>query len=43
MNKAVDKLDSAKAAFEHWRETRTSQGRIPNYLWEQVKDLLGWS
>lgn len=41
MNKAVDKLESVKAAFEHWRKTRTSQGKIPDYLWEQVKALLG--
>ena len=41
MNKAVDKLESVKAAFSHWRETRTSQGKIPDYLWEQVKVLLG--
>ena len=25
----------------HLRETRTSQGKIPDYLWEQVKELLG--
>lgn len=41
MNKAVDTLESVKAAFAHWRETRTSQGKIPDYLWEQVKVLLG--
>jgi len=41
MNKAVDKLESVKAAFAHWRETRTNQGKIPDYLWEQVKALLG--
>ena len=41
MNKAVDKLESVKAAFGHWRETRTSQGKIPDYLWEQVKALFG--
>ncbi|KTD02445.1 hypothetical protein [Fluoribacter gormanii] len=41
MNKAVDKLESVKEAFEHWRKTRTSQGKIPDYLWEQVKVLLG--
>ncbi|KTD33442.1 hypothetical protein Lmor_1993 [Legionella moravica] len=41
MNKAVDKLESVKEAFEHWRKTRTSQGTIPDYLWEQVKALLG--
>ena len=41
MNKTVDTLDSVKAAFAHWRETRTSQGKIPDYLWEQVKALLG--
>lgn len=40
MNKSVDKLESVNAAFEHWRETRTSQGKIPDYLWEQVKALL---
>ena len=40
MNKAVDKLESVKAAFGHWRETRTSQGKIPDYLWEQVKAHL---
>lgn len=41
MNKAVDKLESVKAAFGHWRETRSSKGKIPDYLWGQVKELLG--
>ncbi|WP_199744193.1 hypothetical protein [Legionella sp. km772] len=40
MNKAVDKLESVIAAFGHWRETRTSQGKISDYLWEQVKELF---
>lgn len=41
MNNAVDKLVSVEAVFKHWRETRTSQGKIPDYLREQVKELLG--
>lgn len=41
MHKAVDKLESVKAALGHWRETRTSQGKIPVYLGGQVKELLG--
>lgn len=32
MNKTVDTLGSVKAAFELWRETRVSQGKIPDYL-----------
>jgi hypothetical protein len=41
MNKAVDKLESVKASFEHWRKTRARQGKIPDHLWSQVKELLG--
>ena len=41
MNNAIDKLESVKAAFEHWRETRARQGKIPDHLWSQVKELLG--
>jgi hypothetical protein len=41
MNNAVDKLESVKAAFEHWRKTRARQGKIPDHLWSQVKELLG--
>ncbi|CDZ76619.1 hypothetical protein BN59_00893 [Legionella massiliensis] len=36
----IDKLDSVKQAFRHWRTTRTKRGRNPNELWEQVKELL---
>lgn len=42
MNKAVDKLESVKAAFAHWRETRPRRGKIPDHLWSQVKELLGF-
>lgn len=41
MNIDVDKLKSVKESFKHWRTTRTKQGKIPDYLWEQVKGLLG--
>jgi hypothetical protein len=40
MNKALDKLASVKEAFTHWRSTRLKQGKIPAYLWQQVKGLL---
>ncbi len=40
MNKDVDKLKSVKESFIHWRITRAKQGKIPDYLWEQVKGLL---
>ena len=31
---------SVKEASNHWRTTRLRQGKIPDYLWEQVKGLL---
>lgn len=40
MNKDADKLKSVKESFIHWRTTRAKQGKIPDYLWAQVKGLL---
>lgn len=40
MSKDIDTLLSVKEAFTHWRSTRLRQGKIPDYLWEQVKGLL---
>ncbi len=40
MSKDIDPLSSAKEAFSHWRTTRLRQGKIPDYLWEQVRRLL---
>jgi len=35
-------LDDVKAHFEHWRATRTKlRERIPQYLWDEVKTLIG--
>jgi len=39
MNKDVDKLESVKFAFENWRKTRKKQGKVPDYLWKQVRSL----
>jgi len=40
MSKDIDPLSSVKEAFTHWRTTRLKQGKIPDYLWEQVRGLL---
>lgn len=40
MSKDIDPLMSVKEAFTHWRSTRLRQGKIPDYLWEQVRELL---
>ena len=40
MSKDIDTLSSVKEAFTHWRTTRLRQGKIPDYLWEQVRGLL---
>ncbi len=40
MSKDIDPLSSVKEAFTHWRTTRLRQGKIPDYLWEQVRGLL---
>ena len=35
-------LDEIKSHFDHWRTTRTKQReRIPEYLWDHVKTLVG--
>ncbi len=39
MNKEVDRLESIKFAFENWRKTRKKQGKVPDYLWKQVRSL----
>ena len=40
MSKDIDPLSSVKESFTHWRTTRLRQGKIPDYLWEKVRDLL---
>lgn len=40
MSKDIDTLKLVKEAFVHWRTTRLRQGKIPDYLWEQVRGLL---
>jgi hypothetical protein len=39
MNKEVDRLGSVKFAFENRRKTRKKQGKVPDYLWKQVRSL----
>src|SRR5665811_2114920 len=34
-------LDDVKSHFAHWRTTRTKRGKIPDYLWDKVKLLIG--
>ena len=34
-------LDEVKNHFDHWRLTRTKQGKIPQSLWSEVKTLIG--
>lgn len=34
-------LEEVKEHFEHWRKTRTRQGKIPQSLWAEVKNLMG--
>ena len=40
MSKDIDPLSSVKESFSYWRTTRLRQGKIPDYLWEQVRGLL---
>lgn len=32
-------IESAKAAFTHWRENRSKRGRVPQELWEIARQL----
>jgi hypothetical protein len=41
MQEQADLLNDAKSYFDHWRTTRTKRGKIPEYLWEKVKPLIG--
>ena len=34
-------LDDVKLHFDDWRATRTKRGKIPDYLWDKVKSLIG--
>lgn len=34
-------LEEVKSDFDHWRATRTKRCKIPMYLWDKVKPLLG--
>lgn len=42
MQKNSITLDEVKSHFDHWRSTRTKKReRIPVYLWDEVKILIG--
>lgn len=34
-------LDEVKQHFEHWRATREKRCKIPDFLWDEVKTLIG--
>jgi hypothetical protein len=34
-------LDEVKQHFEHWRATREKRCKIPDFLWDEVKSLMG--
>jgi hypothetical protein len=34
-------LDEVKSHFDHWRATRPKRAKIPSYLWDKVKSLIG--
>jgi len=34
-------LNEVKAHFDHWRATRPKRCKIPEYLWDKVKPLMG--
>src|SRR5271155_1953223 len=33
-------LESVQQAFDHWRNNRGQDKKIPEYLWEQVSQIL---
>lgn len=41
MQQQIDLLNDAKSHFDHWHATRTKRGKIPDYLWDKVKPLIG--
>ena len=41
MQEQANLLNDAKSHFDHWRTTRTKRGKIPDYLWDKVKPLIG--
>lgn len=41
MQEQANLLNDAKSHFDHWRTTRTKRGKIPDYLWDKVKSLIG--
>ena len=41
MQHQIDLLNDVKSHFDHWRATRTKRGKIPEYLWDKVKLLIG--
>ena len=41
MQQQIDILSDVKSHFEHWRATRIRRGKIPDYLWDKVKLLIG--
>ena len=42
MQKNPPSLEEAKSHFDHWRATRTKREKIPGYLWDKVKPLIGF-
>lgn len=34
-------LEEVKQHFEHWRATRVKRCKIPDFLWDEVKGLIG--
>lgn len=40
MNSTTVQLNIVKEAFQEWRDSRTKQGPIPDFLLEMVKPLM---
>lgn len=41
MQQQPNLLDDVKSHFDHWRATRIKRGKIPEYLWDKAKLLIG--
>jgi hypothetical protein len=41
MQRTLLSLYEVKSHFQHWRATRIKRSKIPVYLWELVKQLIG--
>ena len=42
MHQNTTSLEEVKSHFDHWRATRTKREKIPDYLWDKVKPLIGF-